>query len=69
MTTLEDLRFEARLSISALSREAKVDMKTIRRALNGDTVQKLKAAAILDALSKQLDRPLKLEDVDGLHYI
>ena len=69
MATLEDLRFEARLSISELSREAKVDMKTIRRALKGENVHRLKAAAIVDAIAKKLDRPLKLEDVEGLHYI
>jgi predicted transcriptional regulator len=68
MPTLEDLRLEARLSISSLSREAKVDIKTVRRALDGENVQKLKAIAILDALAEKLNRPLKLEDVDGLHY-
>lgn len=68
MPTLEDLRLEARLSLGALSRKAGVDMKTIRRAIDGENVQKLKAFAIVDALSKELDRPLKLEDIKGLHY-
>lgn len=69
MTTLEDLRLEARLSIAALSRKAGVDIKTVRRALDGETIQKLKAVAILDALSQELHRPLRLEDVEGLHYM
>lgn len=69
MATLEDLRFEARFSISELAREAKVDLKTVRRALNGENVQKVKAALIVDALAKKLDRPLKLDDIEGLHYI
>lgn len=69
MPTLEELRLEAQLSMGALSRKAGVDIKTVRRALDGDTVQKLKAVAIVVALSKELDRPLKLEDVDGLHYV
>lgn len=69
MATLEDLRLEARLSLGALSRKAEVDMKTLRRALDGERVQKLKAFAIVDALSKELGRPLKLEDIENLHYI
>jgi len=68
MTTLEDLRLEARLSVAALSRKAGVDIKTVRRALDGETIQKLKAVAILDALSQELHRPLRLECVKGLHY-
>jgi len=68
MSTLEDLRLEARLSIVELSRKARVDMKTIRRALDGERVQKLKAYAIVDAISEELHRPLKLEEIEGLHY-
>lgn len=69
MQTLEDLRLEARLSLGALSRKAGVDMKTLRRAIDGQNVQKLKAFAIVDVLSKELQRPLKLEDIEGLHYL
>lgn len=68
MATLEDLRLEARLSIAALSRKAGIDIKTVRRALDGENIQKLKAVAILDALSQELHRPVNLEDVEGLHY-
>ena len=68
MATLEDLRLEARLSMGALSRKAGVDIKTVRRALDGENVQKLKAFAIVEAIAKELNRPLKLNDVDGLHY-
>jgi len=67
--TLEDLRLEARLSLGALSRKAGVDMKTLRRAIDGQNVQKLKAFAIVDVLAKELQRPLKLEDIEGLHYL
>jgi hypothetical protein len=69
MSTLEDLRLEARLSVAALSRKAEVDMKTVKRAIEGQTVQKLKAVSIVDALSKELGRPLKLEEIEGIHYI
>lgn len=67
MPTLEGLRIEARMSVSALSREAKVDMKTVKRAVDGKPVQKLKVMAIIDALSRELERPLKLEDIDGIN--
>lgn len=67
--TLEDLRLEARLSIAELSRRSRVDMKTIRRALDGTRVQKLKAFAIVDVIAEALHRPLKLEDIEGLNYI
>lgn len=68
MSTLEDLRIEAQLSLGALSRKAGVDIKTVRRAIDGDNVQKLKAVAIVKALSEALGKPLKLDDVEGLHY-
>lgn len=68
MPTLEDLRLEARLSMAELSRRARVDMKTIRRALDGERVQKLKAYAIVDAIAEALHRPLKLEEIENLHY-
>jgi hypothetical protein len=68
MSTLEDLRLEARLSVAALSRKAGVDMKTVKRAIDGQTVQKLKAVSIVDALATELKRPLKLDDIENLHY-
>jgi hypothetical protein len=65
--TLEDLRLEARLPVAALARKAGLDMKTVKRALNGIPVTKVKAVAILSALSAELERPIKLEDVEGLN--
>lgn len=60
---------EARLSMGALSRKAGVDIKTVKRAIDGDKVQKLKAVAIVEALAEELNRPLKLEDISGLQYV
>lgn len=68
MATLENLRLEAHLSVAALSRKAGVDMKTVKRAIDGEAVQKVKAVAIIDALSKELERPLKLDDVEGIRF-
>ena len=67
MSKLEDLRLAARLSVSALSRKAGVDMKTVKRAIDGHPVQKVKAIAIIDALAVELHRPLKFEDIEGLN--
>jgi predicted transcriptional regulator len=67
--TLEDLRLEAHLSVAALSRKAGIDMKTVKRAIDGVPVQKVKAAAILDALSEELGRRIKLDEVEGIHYV
>ena len=66
--TLEDLRLEAHLSVAALSRKAGVDMKTVKRAIDGEPVQKVKAVSIVDALSKELNRPLKLDEIEGIRY-
>ena len=68
MATLEDLRLEAHLSVAALSRKAGVDMKTVKRAITGSPVQKVKAKSIVDALSEELNRPIKLEDVEGINF-
>jgi predicted transcriptional regulator len=64
--TLEDLRLEARLSVAALARNAGVDMKTVKRAIDGEPVQKVKVLDILDALSREIGRPLKLDDIEGI---
>jgi hypothetical protein len=64
---LEDLRIEAHLPMATLARKAGVDIKTVKRAIDGVPVTKVKAAAIVDALSKELGRPLKLEDIEGLY--
>ena len=67
MSKLEDLRLAARLSVSALSRKADVDMKTVKRAIDGSPVQKVKVVAIVDALAAELHQPIKLEDIEGLN--
>jgi len=67
MSTLEELRLEARLSLAALARKAGVDMKTAKRAVEGQPVQKIKAVAIVDALSAELHRPLKLDEIEGIN--
>lgn len=68
MQNLEELRLEARFSVASLAREAGIDMKTVKRAIDGAPVQKVKASAIVDALSKKLGRKIQLSDVDVRIY-
>lgn len=60
MPTLDDLRLEARLPRAALARKAGIDMKTVKRAIDGNPVHRAKAVAILGVLSEELGRPIKL---------
>lgn len=66
MPLLEDLRIEAHLPMATLARKAGIDIKTVKRAIDGVPITKVKAAAIVDALSKELGRPIKLEDIEDL---
>jgi predicted transcriptional regulator len=68
MPSLEDLRLEAHLPVATLARKAGIDAKTVKRATEGVPVTKVKAVAIVDALSKELGRPIKLDDVEGLRF-
>lgn len=69
MATLYELRLEARLSVNALAKHAKVDRMTIERAESGNPVQDVKAYAIVQAIASQLQREIKLEDVEGLNIL
>ncbi len=69
MSTLNELRLEARLSIAQLSRLANVDRKTVERAEGGQPVQDTKAYAIVSALAEKLGRKITLNDVQGLNIL
>lgn len=69
MSTLKDLRLQARLSIASLATLAGVDRKTIERAERGRPVQDVKAYAIAQALSEKLGREIKLADIEGLNVL
>jgi hypothetical protein len=57
---------EARLSVNRLARLADVDYKTAQRADEGLPIQYLKALALVGALSRQLNRPITLDDIEDL---
>lgn len=69
MPTLKELRLEARLSISQLARLADLDRQTVDRAENGEPVRDFKASAIVQALARQLNREIKLGEVEGINIL
>lgn len=69
MSTLKQLRLEARLSVSQLARLANIDRGTVERAENGHAVQEVKAYAIVSALNERLGTRYTLEQVNGLSIL
>jgi predicted transcriptional regulator len=67
MPTIRELRLRARLSVNRLARLADVDYKTAQRADEGLPIQQLKAMALVEALSRELGKPITLEEIDDLH--
>jgi predicted transcriptional regulator len=66
MPTFQELRLQARLSVNRLARLADVDYKTAQRAEEGLPIQHLKALALVEALSRELGRPITLDDIKDL---
>jgi len=62
-TAMKRYRLRARLSIAQLARLAQVDETTVRRAESGQSVQEVKAFAIAEALSNELDQELNTNDL------
>ena len=60
------LPLQARLSVNRLARLAEVDYKTAQGADEGLPIQQLKALALVEALSRELGRPITLDDIDDL---
>jgi len=69
MSTLKELRLQAHLTVSELARLAKVGRGTVERAESGESVLDVKAYMIVEALGKQLNREIKLDDVEGLNIL
>lgn len=66
MSTFREYRLQAKLSVNRLARLADVDYKTAQRADDGLPIQQLKAIALIEALSRELDKPITLNDIDDL---
>lgn len=64
---LQDLVDQTLLSRNRLAAESGVYTQTIKRALDGEPVQRASALRLLAALNRLLNTSYKLRDIEGLH--
>jgi transcriptional regulator with XRE-family HTH domain len=64
--TLTELRESVPMNIPELARAAGLDDQTIRNAENGQRISVRTAKAIAQALSAELGRTIRVQDIDGL---
>lgn len=64
--TLKELRESVPMNYSELGKAAGLDGQTIRNAEAGQRVNTSTARAIAEALSKALNRQIRVQDIDGL---
>ena len=64
--TLTELRESVPMNIPELARAAGLDDQTIRNAESGQRISVRTAKAIAQALSRELGRTIKVQDIDGL---
>lgn len=63
MATMKDYRLRARLTLSQLSRIARIDLRTVKRAEEGHAIREVQATAIAEALSEALNTRLTPEEL------
>lgn len=68
MATLQQLIDQARITPSELSRRANVDYKTLRKAISGETVMRVKVLDLLSVLNERLSTNYRPEDMDGVNF-
>jgi transcriptional regulator with XRE-family HTH domain len=61
---LQRVRLNAGLTVAALSREAKIDRKTVDRAEAGESISLVKAYAIANALTRITGRTHTVESLE-----
>lgn len=64
--TLTELRESVPMNIPELARATGLDDQTIRNAENGQRISVRTAKAIAQALSQELGRTIRVQDIDGL---
>ncbi len=64
--TLTELRESVPMNIPELARASGLDDQTIRNAENGQRISVRTAKAIAQALSQELGRTIRVQDIDGL---
>lgn len=67
MPTLRDYREQAGLSLSEMARRANVDFKTAKRAEDGIVITRVKAIALVRAVSQALGQGLRAEEIENLN--
>jgi transcriptional regulator with XRE-family HTH domain len=64
--TLKELRESVPMSIQELATAAGVSNQTIRNAEEGQRISVQSARGIAQALSRELGRTIRVQDIDGL---
>jgi len=67
--TLREYRAYLGWSAAELARRAGLDAQTVRRVENGEPAFLHTVGAIATALSKELGKTVKIEDIDGVNVI
>ncbi len=65
--TLEDYRLECQWSKNELARQSGLDFGTTNRAINGSSISLNTANKLAHALSRQLGRTIRIQDIEGLN--
>jgi transcriptional regulator with XRE-family HTH domain len=66
--TLEDYRIECGWSKNEMCRQASMDFNTLQKALSGKQVSITTAHKLARAVSSELGRPIRIQDIEGLNF-
>ena len=67
--TLEDYRAQFGWSKAEMARQARVDINTLNKALDGEAVSVNSANKIARAISRELGRTIRAQDIEGLNIM
>lgn len=65
--TLDEYRIECGWSKAEMARQARIDINTLNRALDGEIVSAGTANKLARAISKELDRKVLVREIEGLN--
>lgn len=65
--TIEEYRVQLGWSLAEFARKADIDVGTLKRAINGQSIYKHTAGAIANALSQGLGYKITYQDLDGVN--
>lgn len=64
---LENYRIECTWSKNEMARQAGVDVNTLNRAINGESISIATAGKLARAISKRLGRTVTFQQIEGLN--